>query len=182
MVYLVNLTLKDHLEVFLPVLLPTDNSFFCGSHIFLITQSKGEEKDRFCSEGTTCLTLASEPQPFPYLDLSSLWYSEDPVSGNGGDRFLPGAPPPPRPWPAGTRSSGRARLGNVAPEAACPGKSLIAESFLSRPRPPHGPIAVIGFLVTHDCQANVSLNGNALFPPEWLEVECFARTACSQYF
>lgn len=49
------------------------------------------------------------------------------------------------------------------------------------PLPPCGHIAVIGFLVTRDCQDNVSLNGKSLFHPiKWLEVDCFARIVCSQ--
>lgn len=50
----VNLKLKAHLEVFLPVLLLTDNSFFSVVLRFLITQGSGEEKDCFWAEGVIC--------------------------------------------------------------------------------------------------------------------------------
>lgn len=47
---------------------------------------------------------------------------------------------------------------------------LRAESF---PLPHQGCIVVIGFSVTGDCWANVSLNGRPLFHPvKWPEVLC----------
>lgn len=68
-----------HLEIFLPILLPTDRVFFCGSDSFLITPgTKGKGRLCFWAKGIICLTWASEL--FLHFYVSNFWYSEDLVS------------------------------------------------------------------------------------------------------